>query len=368
MSDAPGDDRTRLLYVDDDEAAGKLVSRALARTGRYTVELALSGREALERAKDGGWDAMALDLFMPEMDGMQTLAELQRRLGASLPPVVMVTAAEDAHSALQAMRAGAADYVVKDVGGAFLELLPLTIEQALSRSRADAARRAAESELVAALGRGEALARHRELLLAELNHRVGNSMQLITALVRMHARNVTNPEATEVLGQLERRILALARLNQRLGVARPHMQIGAGGVPLAAYLKDLVGDLAEGAGSAGAEIAFASDVKADAPHDKAISVGMIVTELVTNALKYAYPDTAQGPIHVGLKDCGDEGMVELRVEDQGVGVDAAAPTRGSGLGSRIVTAMARGLRATEMPDDRREPRVGVLRRLQFQLS
>ena len=78
--------------------------------------------------------------------------------------------------------------------------------------------------------------------------------------------------------------------------------------------------------------------------DKAVSLGLIVNELVTNALKYAYPN-GRGDIRIGLGRC-DAGQIQLIVEDDGVGYPDGVQPRGSGLGAVIVNAMARTVRAT----------------------
>jgi two-component sensor histidine kinase len=76
--------------------------------------------------------------------------------------------------------------------------------------------------------------------------------------------------------------------------------------------------------------------------DRAVAIGIIVNELVMNAVKYAYPD-GPGPIHVQLKT--DGGNIELSIADDGVGLNAKADPRSTGMGQRIVSAMAQKLDA-----------------------
>jgi two-component sensor histidine kinase len=78
------------------------------------------------------------------------------------------------------------------------------------------------------------------------------------------------------------------------------------------------------------------------PTDRAVSLGMIVTELVTNAYKYAYPNGAKGEIRVKLERDGAD-MVTLCVEDDGVGWSGTTGSTGSGLGTKIINSMARAL-------------------------
>ena len=80
--------------------------------------------------------------------------------------------------------------------------------------------------------------------------------------------------------------------------------------------------------------------KLDLGSDRAVSVGMILTELLTNAIKYAYPSGTGGEIRVSLELIGDDGAL-LAVEDDGVGFDTSAAPTGTGLGSRIVSSMAK---------------------------
>ena len=106
-----------LLYIDDDDALARLVDRGLARLG-FKVVHAANGEEGLERLRGGGIDVVALDQYMPGLDGLDTLAQILAIPGA--PPVVFVTASQDSTVAVTALKAGAADYLVKDVQGAFI--------------------------------------------------------------------------------------------------------------------------------------------------------------------------------------------------------------------------------------------------------
>jgi two-component sensor histidine kinase len=77
--------------------------------------------------------------------------------------------------------------------------------------------------------------------------------------------------------------------------------------------------------------------------DRAVAIGIIVNELVMNAVKYAYPDGA-GPIHVDLRAQGED--LVLAISDDGVGLNVKADPRSTGMGQRIVSAMAAKLEAT----------------------
>ena len=110
------------------------------------------------------------------------------------------------------------------------------------------------------------------------------------------------------------------------------------------YLEGLIGELRRAMTPEGRQSRItlsAEPIRVET--DKAVSIGLIVNELVTNALKYAYPE-CEGDIRVRFARNAD--AVQLVVEDDGVGYQEGAPPKGSGLGATIVSAMARTVKAT----------------------
>jgi PAS domain S-box-containing protein len=135
--------RTRILYIDDDPGLCRLVQMDLERQG-YAVEIATDGASGLVRIAQGGIDVVALDHYMPNQDGLETLASIRDL--AEPPPVIYVTAAQEGRVAIAALKAGAADYVAKDVQGEFLPLLQRAIDAALAAVMLRRAKEAAEAE------------------------------------------------------------------------------------------------------------------------------------------------------------------------------------------------------------------------------
>ena len=132
-----------VLYIDDDPALSRLVYKDLERRG-YRVELAADGASGFARAAQGGIDIIALDHYMPNQDGLETLASI--RTLAEPPPVIYVTATQEGRVAVAALKAGAADYVPKDVHGEFLPLLHSAIDAALTSVKLRRAKDAAEAD------------------------------------------------------------------------------------------------------------------------------------------------------------------------------------------------------------------------------
>lgn len=324
-----------LLYIDDDEALGHLVARGLRRQG-FNVEHAASGEAGLARLKQGGIDVVGLDQYMPGLDGLDTLEQIQAL--PDPPPVVFVTASQDSAIAVTALKAGAADYLVKDTRGDFVPLLQVAADQALMQARIRKARDDAEAEVRASRDRYAALAAEREMLLREVNHRVGNSLQIIASLLHLQASSSKQEEVTAALTNAMGRVAAVAQVHRRLYTSHDLKS-----VMLNQYLEALLEDLRRSAeGNRMSRLTLQAEAVEIDP-DRAVAIGIIVNELVMNAVKYAYPDGA-GPIHVELKARGDD--LELAISDDGVGLNVKVDPKSTGMGQRIVNAMATKLEAT----------------------
>jgi two-component sensor histidine kinase len=324
-----------LLYIDDDEALARLVKRGLTRLG-FEVLHASSGSAGLERLKQGGIDVVALDQYMPGLDGLETLEQI-RSIGDA-PPVVFVTASQDSQIAVTALKAGAADYLVKDARGDFIPLLQVAVTGAMRQAELERARAEAEAEIHASRDRFAALAAERELLLREVNHRVGNSLQIIASLLHMQASSSPQEEVKAALTNAMGRVAAVAQVHRRLYTSHDLKS-----VLLNQYLEALLEDLRRSAeGNKMSRLTLRAEAIEIDP-DRAVAIGIIVNELVMNAVKYAYPDGA-GPIDVELRVDGSD--VVLSISDDGVGANGKSDPRSTGMGQRIVSAMASKLEAS----------------------
>ena len=316
----------RVLYIDDDAGIRRLVSRALERRG-YAVTVADGGAAGIAAAAASRFDLIAVDHYMPEMDGLETLARLR---ALPVPPeVVYVTGSEESRVAVAALRAGAADYVVKTPGEDFFDLLDATFAQVVERADMAHQKAAAEDDLRASNARLEAL-------LAEVNHRVANSLQLVTAMVRLQANALADAGAKTALEDTQRRIDAIAQVHRRLYTGND-----VENVDMQDYLAQLIEELSAtwSTPATPRALTLAAD-PVRLPTDRAVSLGVIVTELVSNACKYAYPDRG-GEVRVALTRDGEH-RFRLAVEDDGIGMVDAAP-KGTGVGTRLIRAMAQSL-------------------------
>ena len=337
----------RLLYIDDDRALSRLVQKELGRHGSI-VTCAPDGDAGLQALIDGDYDICALDHYMPGRDGLDVLPDILSLPGP--PPVVYVTGTQDGRVAVSALRAGAADYVIKDVSEDFTALLRSALEDALLRRRLERENEQAQEEVRIARDRAEAMLR-------EVNHRVGNSLQLVSTFISLQLRQIGDDGARNALKEAQARIEAVAHVHRRLYTSGDMSTVA-----MDEYLEGLVQELTQSL-CPNETCIYLTATPMRVSTDQAVSLGVVVTELVTNAVKYAYPGGPMGPIRVILAADGVEGRAILTVEDDGPGMGDGVP-KGTGLGGKIVSAMASGLRSTLEIDPEHK---GVRARLAFDL-
>ncbi len=197
-----------------------------------------------------------------------------------------------------------------------------------------------------------------ELLTAEVNHRVANSLALVASLVRLQAGASKNPDVQDVLSEIHSRIIAISSVHKRL-----YESGDVGLVALDEYLSAVLDGLSGAMKNEARAVSLTYDLApVKLPTDASVNLGIVVTELVTNAYKYAYPD-AHGDIRVALRHRAAS-EYELVVEDDGIGRGNSTP-KGTGLGTRIVRAMA-GTLGTEVEYIDRNP--GTSARLSLTIS
>jgi two-component sensor histidine kinase len=270
------------------------------------VPTAEAGLARLRQAGDEqAIDVIGLDHFLTAGTGLDVLEAL-KPLPAP-PPVVYVTANADAAVAVAALKAGAADYVTKTVGEEFFELLGSAVDQAIEKARLQRERDCAEREVREAKERAE-------VMLHEVNHRVANSLQLVASLVGLQSKSINEPAVRDALGEIQARISAIAGVHRRL-----YTSADVRSVEISEYLASLLRDLEATLKESG--------------HSSTVRLTAEPTHV---------PTDKGGEIRVLLRKIAAK-KVSLKVEDDGVGWRGDGPIKGTGVGSRIVNALARGL-------------------------
>jgi two-component sensor histidine kinase len=179
------------------------------------------------------------------------------------------------------------------------------------------------------LSEREALLAQKDLLMQEVNHRVQNSLQLVNSMLHLQMRQTSDDEVKVHFEEASRRIMAISAVHHRLWRA-DHIQT----VDFGSYLEELRDGLVEGWGSAWAGHINVSADHVMLPTNQAVVLALVVTELLTNAVKYAY-EGRPGSIDVRLKK--SRHAIRLVVSDQGVGLTSSSSK--SGLGSRLIRSL-----------------------------
>ena len=121
---------TRILYMEDDPALSVLLQKSLQRQG-FVVDTAANGEEGIAMAGAAPYDVLLVDYNMPFLGGIDVLRTLTWK--DTFPPTIIVTGEGNVDIAVEALKLGAADYIVKDVGLKYLKLLPMVIDRVINK-------------------------------------------------------------------------------------------------------------------------------------------------------------------------------------------------------------------------------------------
>lgn len=380
----------RILIVDDGIANLRLLTDMLAGAG-YVVHPASDGITAIHYARTEPPDLILLDIVMPRMDGFKVCRFLKEHEETREIPIVFMTSLAETSDKVRGFRMGAADYITKpfqaeEVMARVETLLSLQAMQKklkarndeLVRANADLARvnsalsreiverRQIESELRRYREQLEDLVRERtaelaevnrrltaslrekEILLREIHHRVKNNLQIISSLLELQSESVRDEEALSLFRESQERIKAMALVHERLYRSRDFASIDFG-----EYVENLIRHLALSYVEDQERISVRIDVaNFTMDIEEAIPCGLIINELISNALKHAFPDGRRGEIWVACR-ADAEGVVTIEVRDNGVGLPTDRDLLDSDtLGLQIVSMLTRQLRGTiEMKSD-----------------
>lgn len=194
----------------------------------------------------------------------------------------------------------------------------------------------AQLELRRSLKQKSQLLEQQEMLLKEINHRTKNHLQLIIGLIQLQARRLTDSSARAALLDTSRRITSIAAVHEKLYQANQVDAVNAG-----TYLREVIAGIR---GSAPSETSFSVSMdNVVLPLDKAIPLALILNELVTNSLKYAYDESTPGEVNIQLRVLGDQ--ICLKVSDSGVGLPKGFVFKKSpSVGMKIIRSLTQQLK------------------------
>jgi two-component sensor histidine kinase len=179
-----------------------------------------------------------------------------------------------------------------------------------------------------------------EALLRDVNHRVGNNLAMVSALLNVQSRKSREPAVRVALQQAQARIQAIAAGQRRL-----RLDLATDEIEARPYIEDLLAEIGKAAEGRPIALRLAMD-SIRLPGRDAVSFVVIVNELVTNAIKHAFPDDMSGEIVIRFEETqlGGEPALALSVEDDGIGTPAEIDAKG--LGQTVIASLLRSMHAT----------------------
>ena len=184
----------------------------------------------------------------------------------------------------------------------------------------------------------QAALKEKEILLKEIHHRVKNNMQVISSLLNLQIRYLKDPEAIDIFRGSQQRIRAMALIHEKLYQSENLARVDFGN-----YIRHLTASLMESQAKQPGQVEIRTEIETiDFDLKTAIPLGLIINELVTNALKHAFPDDRSGEIVLGLRRTADGFL--LTVRDTGVGIPKDTEIHHTkSMGFQLVSLLSRQL-------------------------
>ena len=351
-------EKYKILFVEDD-MIDQMAFERFAKRENFPYDYIIAGsiRETLELLPSEKFDATVVDYLLGDgiaFDLFEQLADI---------PTIVVTGIGNEEIAVNAMKAGAYDYLIKDSEGNYLKTIAMTVENAIKRKQAEVElrkhrehleelvelrtaelkteieeRKRAEIDLQRSL-------KEKEVLLRELHHRVKNNLQVISSLLDLQSEDVKDQQAYEVFLEAQNRIRSMAHIHEQL-----YQSSNLAELNVSSYIEQLVHTLLQSYGKTNISPQIRIE-KVSLDMDMAVSCGLIVNELVSNALKYAFPlgassaESANSEILVALSQ-KDGHMLSLMIRDNGIGLSGMSFDESQSLsfGLRLVKMLTRQLK------------------------
>ena len=341
-------DVIHILYVEDDEGLARLLQKRLDRQG-FHIQIATSGEDALKILKTKSFQAILLDYTLPGMSGIDVLKAIAPVNGE--PPVIMLTVGGNEYLAVEAIREGAEDYLIKDVNQTYLDLLPHVIRAAVTKlslmrenkeqqdrlkyyiseiekRNADLTqeiqeRKDLEIRLREAKDKAETANIAKSEFLANMSHEIRTPMNAVIGLSNILARSAPLTEKQkEFINTLRLSADSLLDLiNDLLDISR----IEAYSVEFeniafdpAKIVQEIASMLSIKAAEKGIQFIVANDIANDTKYmGDPVRIRQIIMNLCSNAVKF----TENGSVRVSLTSLTDKDRsIHLKVEDTGIGI------------------------------------------------
>ena len=169
-----------------------------------------------------------------------------------------------------------------------------------------------------------------ELLLKEIHHRVKNNLEVVSSLLALQGAQVTDPEVLDAITESQNRVHSMGIIHQKLYQGK-----NLAAIEMKDYFVHLSENILDSFGIEGRIQIECAMEELELDVDTAVPIGLIVNELLTNALKHAFPGERAGAIRISLRESAPD-TLRLEIADNGVGLVSGRPAQGTGFGSQLV--------------------------------
>jgi two-component sensor histidine kinase/CheY-like chemotaxis protein len=289
--------KVKALYIEDNPADARILQEFIKEQNEdIEIESITTLQEGIKVFNEANYDIILLDLQLPDSTNLSSLVTLVSKITYDVPIIVFTVLGEE-QMGMKAIEMGAQDYLVKDETNSLL--LVKSIKYSL-------ARKSFEKKIKESL-------QEKELLLKELNHRVKNNLQMMHSIINIQLYSSTDNSIIEQLKLVQNRIQSLGLIHNQLNRGN-----NVTDVDLKEYLNELLDNIKFSFSFDESKIKIIRDIdviKLD--YNSVVPIGLVVNELVTNSIKYAFPANRKGIIKIGVYNCGED--IEINIEDDGVG-------------------------------------------------
>jgi len=298
------DQKNTILIVDDEPNNLDVLDRCLCEAG-FDVLVAENGETALKRVSYVKPDLVLLDVKMPGMDGFETCRRLKEHEATQDVPIIFLTVATETVDKVKGLEMSAMDYITK----------PFQPEEVVARVKKHLTIRNLQRQLEEQNTQLQAALREREVLLQEILHRTKNNMAAICSILSLQSARIEDEQTVRMFEDIKSRVQSMLLVQQKLYESEDFANLD-----LREYVMDLAYTVFSNLSVEIDNVSLRFDLESvSVSPDTAIPCGLLLNELLTNALKYAFPGDRTGEISITLHT-SHEGEIELGVRDNGVGL------------------------------------------------
>jgi two-component sensor histidine kinase/CheY-like chemotaxis protein len=294
----------KIFIADDNEANRYTLNRILTSHG-FEVTTARDGEELLQLIEEQTPDLIITDVSMPKKDGFEAVNEIRREKSFLSIPIIFISATyQDMTSRIKGIDIGANDYIS----------VPYDEDELISKIKSMLRTKVLYDDLRYSEKQLKNALQEKEILLKEINHRVKNNFQLVSSLLNLATQQIKDDLAILVIKESADRIHTMSLIHEKL-----YQSESLADINIDAYIRELSNQLFNTYVIDKEKIKLSVDVK-ELPLtiDQAIQCGLIINELVTNSLKYGFPDNRKGQIKISFDF--KENKYTLIVSDDGIGL------------------------------------------------